>query len=562
MRPLLFFLILFFTKIVSAQEIVNIYYPQLTDTTGNKLPKELKMSYEAIIDQGDTIRVGEFISYYPLTGNTKSTGHYNSKGIKKGIWIDYYDNGQKKWIRAYDKYGYTRGDEYFYNHGGQLVFKSSYVFKSENGDDKIYHFKKYYGEDSTISAESDMINGQFHGEFKEYYRNGALKSVSEYVHGKRIGTFKVLAKNGTPVQLGKYCNGALCDTLFLYYDNGAVKAKGKFKNNLPNGFMYEFYPSAQLKRVSFYENDTLNGECLRFYENGQLESRSEFVMGHIHGDFIAFHPNGEKNQEYRYQFGLRQGTYLEYDTSGVLSRKLHYKDDQLNGEALSFYPNGDIKQRYAYVNGERKGTQLTFYPNSILKQKAILKDTHHPTSVEIYDEDGNLIQKETYKYKTEFDQNIGKKAEVAYKEVETYYDDEKVHTIHQFKNKWKHGLQVEYYKNGRKLEETPYEFDQIHGKKKTFEKSGKLSSVENYERGHQQGMTILYRKGKKLEEFNFKRDLLNGVYKKFNTKNGKALITGNYKKDKKHGKWNYYSKKGELIKSETYKEGNLIEENQ
>jgi len=40
--------------------------------------------------------------------------------------------------------------------------------------------------------------------------------------------------------------------------------------------------------------------------------------------------------------------------------------------------------------------------------------------------------------------------------------------------------------------------------------------------------------------------------------NGKLKIQGNYKADKKHGTWYYYSETGSLLKTEEYKDGELI----
>jgi len=40
--------------------------------------------------------------------------------------------------------------------------------------------------------------------------------------------------------------------------------------------------------------------------------------------------------------------------------------------------------------------------------------------------------------------------------------------------------------------------------------------------------------------------------------NGKLKIQGNYKSDKKHGTWIYYDEKGTVLKTEEYKDGELI----
>jgi len=40
--------------------------------------------------------------------------------------------------------------------------------------------------------------------------------------------------------------------------------------------------------------------------------------------------------------------------------------------------------------------------------------------------------------------------------------------------------------------------------------------------------------------------------------NGKLKIQGNYKSDKKHGTWLYYDEKGTLLKTEEYKDGEMV----
>jgi antitoxin component YwqK of YwqJK toxin-antitoxin module len=95
---------------------------------------------------------------------------------------------------------------------------------------------------------------------------------------------------------------------------------------------------------------------------------------------------------------------------------------------------------------------------------------------------------------------------------------------------------IEFGSSGHKIKATVFPLGNLKFKTLTkFHENGNIILIANYDMG-----------------------IVTGDFKKlFDT--GKLMETGVYKKMKKVGEWKYYNENGELIKSETYNDGKLVE---
>ncbi|MBD3636150.1 MAG: hypothetical protein HUJ25_02320 [Crocinitomicaceae bacterium] len=88
---------------------------------------------------------------------------------------------------------------------------------------------------------------------------------------------------------------------------------------------------------------------------------------------VEYFPNGQVKMEGKInENGNREGLWIAYYETGVKWSESYYIDGKRDGHSLSFYPNGQVRYVGEYKNDIKVGT-WTFY-----------------------DEEGNLVNEETF----------------------------------------------------------------------------------------------------------------------------------------------------------------------
>ena len=179
--------------------------------------------------------------------------------------------------------------------------------RKRNGKGKEYH------ENGRIIFDGNYLNGESHGEGKEYdYYNGELLFEGEYLEGKRW--------------------------------NG----KGKEKHNIGNKSVFE----------GIFEGEYLNGKrwfgklydkkgYLRF--DGQFQLNGEKLNG-IGREYYSF---GKLYSECEYLNGKKNGKGKEYDYNGNIIFEGQYFNGNKNGKCKEYDNNGNIIFEGEYKNGEK-----------------------------------------------------------------------------------------------------------------------------------------------------------------------------------------------------------------
>jgi antitoxin component YwqK of YwqJK toxin-antitoxin module len=108
---------------------------------------------------GENSRWSDWNNIQPIIDDMK-INHYDPDGRKRGIWCDFFTNGQ-------------------------LYFKGDYV------NDEMVGYWEFYYTDGKLQSKGLYKNGLKEGEWKYYhnYDNGKLWYKDYYVNGKKRGDF-------------------------------------------------------------------------------------------------------------------------------------------------------------------------------------------------------------------------------------------------------------------------------------------------------------------------------------------------------------------------------------
>jgi antitoxin component YwqK of YwqJK toxin-antitoxin module len=121
------------------------------------------------------------------------------------------------------------------------------------------------------------------------------------------------------------------------------------------------------------------------------------------------------------------------------------------------------------------------------------------------------------------------------------------------------GKCLEYFPNGNKKKQFTYENGVQKGNIRLWSDDGKLFRDFVANNNIADGLYLeYYKNGKASLSVNFKNDTLNGPAAYYHL-NGVISQKGSFKKGKKVGKWTYWSDKGDVIGTETYRNSFFIE---
>jgi len=158
---------------------VEFYRNGLLEGTSIQLDKKGKLThveeYKNGLPDGKTI-------YFGQNAEKPVSETEYSKGMKNGLFRQYYDNGkiqEETWYAADKKDGLSRWN----NKSGQRVAEYSYKNGVFDGIQKTYY------ENDTLQSINTYTNNVLNGDWMEYYRNGQLKISGKYLNGEKEGAW-------------------------------------------------------------------------------------------------------------------------------------------------------------------------------------------------------------------------------------------------------------------------------------------------------------------------------------------------------------------------------------
>lgn len=430
------------------------------------------------------------ITAYGFTLIKKSSAYDPSNGLKKL----YFDNSQQVEIIYNVKDGKFEGDYKAYYKNGNLRIEGVYK------NDKKQGLWKDYDEQGNLVNVYNLSNGKLEGKSMEYQSNGKIKKTEFFknglLHGETIDYLYDEETGGLKVKLIiNYLEGKLeGETKIIYFDeeqNHRVISKVMFKNDLKNGFAQEVSEDTLI--ITNYNNDKLHGNFRRYRDLRQL-----LLGGIIQTDTTKLYLT-DRGQ---YQNGSKTGYWKHYDLAGGLSEGNYSKD--LKTGPWKFYYSRFFKDKsedeepYSqelflvenYANGKRNGVSERF----------------------------SQLRHEKYKC-NKLDEN-NKPIDSCKRRIYT-----KIHLLANYKNDELHGEYILKDSLGNLRYKGNYNYGKENGEWiesytiETEQDPIYVYKKGNYQSGLKEGRWIEYLNDQHiLVESNYKYNVLNGLYTKYNIK--------------------------------------------
>ncbi len=235
--------------------------------------------------------------------------------------------------------------------------------------------------------------------------------------------------------------------------NGVKASEGKVKNYQKNGSWKYWDEKGILVKQATYKNDVLNGLYVEFHSQSQKANEGNYLAGQKNGNWNEWYTDGKLRSQTSYLSGQYNGTQKFWFENGILFEESLYQYGVIVRRKM-WFSNGRVHQVENYFSGKRNGEWLLYDENTT--------DTT-PVSVKHYIQDRL------------------------------------------------NGLSVEY-NNGRKIKEANYIVDQLHGKLRTWDKNGNLSSDENYLNGKLHGESLYYNDAKLVKKATYLMGVPDGLF--------------------------------------------------
>lgn len=326
--------------------------------------------------------------------------------------------------------------------------------------------------------------------------DGKLTLIGTQIQGEKPslhGSYVRLNNEGQIIEKGTYKNNELDGICKILWPNGTVKQDLLFSNGNLMGENKTFHENGRLSGVYPRVNDKKEGLEKQFLGSGRLYSSANFINDKIEGVNYNYYYRSGWMSEISYTNNKIEGLYLAKWLNNMPKAKGLYSDSLLNGEFAEYYRNGNIESAYNYKKGNTVGVYKNYHTNGKIKNQGYYNDSS--------------------------------KLEGAYKEYNRV--GTKIREQTAYVNGILNGTNVEYYKNGKKKDESTFA-------------NGILKKLVCY---NEQGK-IIYQTDETNGEIKIKTFYENAALKR----------EGSSKNGKREGVWKNYSPAGVIVAIENWKD--------
>ena len=332
--------------------------------------KEAGMAYE--YDKEGTI-ITEEVYDDGFLKEREQYNRYDENGKKTGTWREFYPDGTLKRVTNF-KDGEKKGLYKEYNKKGKLIEISRMVndTTSVNSDDivLIELYKEYYP-DGKVRLVGGISNGLKSGIYREYSEGGEL--INGYLYkkdtllaegmilfdGNYQGDWKEYYKTGELRATGTYEDGVKTGKWTYYYKSGKKEQEGNFKNNQLSGQWTWYYENGRTKRTEYYNyNGNLEGLVTEWDSLGNEIAKGEYFDGHQEGEW--FYHVGDYKEVGAFTIGLKNGIWKYYYKNGKLAFTGLFDEGEPKGKHTYFFDNGLKQQEGKYSGGVKNGIWRTY----------------------------------------------------------------------------------------------------------------------------------------------------------------------------------------------------------
>ncbi len=322
----------------------------------------------------------------------------------------------------------------------------------------------------------------------------------------------------------------------------------RFKKGKKEGKQTNYDYKERILSEKFFKNGKVHGKYKRYSQNGQVNTQGNFANGEEDGKWEYFNDKGELKTLENYKNGKAHGKWWkkvrtnhntdEYIDFGWFSIQLpsaseiqstvtnsviteNYKNGQHFGKSEQKNEDGTIEWEKDYTD-DINYTCKQYYANGKLAVEKTIKDNMLEGKLKRYNENEVLLLEVDFK-----------------------------------KDQIQKG--VAYYLNGNKKEVRHFAYGKQNGHFEKYSDEGIKLQEGDYKDDFKTGVWKKYdsKDGRLLSESTYKNNILNGLYKSYNEA-ARVDWEGNYKNGEKDGIWKRYNLAGKLKQETEYKLGREI----
>lgn len=247
------------------------------------------------------------------------------------IRYDYYENGKIKIIGSY-KNDQADGIRREYDEDGKIIkgyiFRNGFLIAEGIIDEKGLKqgiFKEYF-ENGTIQAEGKYLNSNPTGPWKYYYPDGTIEQEGSYdSKGNNMGEWTWYYNNGQVLKQENYENGLLEGDYIEYDVNGKIIVKGQYFDGFETGSW--FWEIGDTREEGAFVDGQESGNWIVTDTLTQKKIfEGKYIDGEPNGKHTYFWENGQKRLEGHYIMGRKEGEWYFYDNEGVIIVRITYKN--------------------------------------------------------------------------------------------------------------------------------------------------------------------------------------------------------------------------------------------
>lgn len=380
------------------------------------------------------------------------------------------------------------------------------------------------------------LNGVSQTEYQRFnYPSGQVSSEGTLRDGKPDGLWKTYYESGQLKSIGKRTD-FLLDSIWVFFrENGDTSLIINYRKDLKNGPRFTYSETEVLMEP--FVNDVRSGEGRRTDRKGHLLQTMQFVNGFEEGISPVFDTTGLLREiiTYRKGFVMTREAINRYDREGkrhgywktfyddwTLHTECYYRHGLRDGFYKEYDEKGNLKKITKFVNdveqvltADQKPlvVQREYYPSGKVRREASFRDGKREGVWREFDEDGNVINSQTYKKGTLVSNGVVGTDGKRRGEYKEFYSDSTLRA---------EGLFIDGLRSGEW---------------KFFYHNGKVQEVGSYKEGQPDGPWMwYYDNGQKQIEEQFYKGQPNGPYKEYDSK-GNVIVSGTYFDGMKNGKW-------------------------
>ena len=308
------------------------------------------------------------------------------------------------------------------------------------------------------------------------------------------------------------------ESVRTYYKNLTTKAQQqqqkKKKMVKRDGLAITYYDNGRIKEKGQYKAGKKDGDWKNYNQKGKLLTIVTYDQGKAIKtenpgaiqDSVIYHENGRIKMQGITNAGKRHGEWKHYDAKGKLL-------------TISIYDFGDIMSQ---ENPGAIGNITEYHENGRVKAEGMTNNNKRDGVWKFYDSRG------------------------VHTKTVTYSNGETLKTISMIEEsgpKLREGAAVTYHDNGRIKETGKYSKGRKNGEWKEFNTRGKLLKIKIYDHGK----VLSEQSPHKIKPFLSYHD------------NGRIKEKGVMKSGQREGEWLLYSKRGKLIRTTHYLDGEIID---